>query len=330
MAETALDIELSRFAEKRDHSQDRAHIFITGLARAGTTLLMRLLYDTGQFCSLTYRDMPFVLAPNSWEGLVAADRRQTDVRERAHGDGLMVSSDSPEALEEVFWRVTCGRQYIKADSLVPMTADDEVIDQFRKYINVILYRYGGDRYLSKNNNNILRIPTINRAFPSSVVLVPFREPLQHASSLLGQHQHFSEVQRRDRFVRKYMNWLGHHEFGEDHRPFEFDGSKPSNPGAVDVIDYWLERWSSCYSWLLERAGAGDIQVLFFCYEHLCADPGGYQARLFECLELEGGTSGGIEIIPPATAETGQVDSARAGHAREIYAELVALSRSKLE
>ena len=38
-------------------------VFITGLPRAGTTLLLELLYRTGEFCSFTYRHMPFILAP---------------------------------------------------------------------------------------------------------------------------------------------------------------------------------------------------------------------------------------------------------------------------
>ena len=41
----------------------RDPVFVTGLARAGTTVLMRALHVSGQFASLTYADMPMVMAP---------------------------------------------------------------------------------------------------------------------------------------------------------------------------------------------------------------------------------------------------------------------------
>jgi hypothetical protein len=89
VAETALDIELSRYSKKCNFSHDQPHVFVAGLARAGTTLLMRILYETGNFCSLTYRDMPFVLAPNTWYELTGTNRREMVARERAHGDGVI-------------------------------------------------------------------------------------------------------------------------------------------------------------------------------------------------------------------------------------------------
>ena len=42
------------------------HVFITGLARSGTTVFLNSIYESDKFASLTYRDMPFVLAPNYW------------------------------------------------------------------------------------------------------------------------------------------------------------------------------------------------------------------------------------------------------------------------
>ena len=39
----------------------KEHVFITGLARSGTTILLNALYKSNIFASLTYSDMPFVL-----------------------------------------------------------------------------------------------------------------------------------------------------------------------------------------------------------------------------------------------------------------------------
>src|SRR5690348_14423268 len=58
VADLSFDLENALHPTKGDEdgAQQRP-VFVTGLARAGTTLLMRLLYATGAFCSLTYRDM---------------------------------------------------------------------------------------------------------------------------------------------------------------------------------------------------------------------------------------------------------------------------------
>ena len=66
IAEISLDIELAIFKNKISDVTMGRHVFVAGYARSGTTILTRALYNTGQFGSLTYRDMPFVLAPNCW------------------------------------------------------------------------------------------------------------------------------------------------------------------------------------------------------------------------------------------------------------------------
>ena len=73
------------------------------------------------------------------------------MQERANGDGIKVDYDSPEALEEVFWRVFCGSDYIKPGCLVPMSADSETVEKFRSFIALILKDQCDKLYLSKNN-----------------------------------------------------------------------------------------------------------------------------------------------------------------------------------
>ena len=47
-----------------NHIKFEKHIFISGLPRSGSTGILNLLYDTSEFASLTYQNMPFILAPN--------------------------------------------------------------------------------------------------------------------------------------------------------------------------------------------------------------------------------------------------------------------------
>lgn len=281
VGEALFDIEKSLIVSRLDDVSQDNHVFVCGLARAGTTVLMRRLYESGQFRSLTYRDMPFVLAPNLWRKMSGASKRNKEVQERAHGDGLMVDYDSPEALEEVFWRTKCGPAYIRNDCLVPMAATDEVLEDFRNYVSVVLKENTEKRYLSKNNNNILRLSSIATAFPNATILIPFRQPEQQAYSLMSQHQRFTKLHSTDSFAKKYMTWLVHHEFGADHRPFRFGGDFPDS-GNPNELEYWLEVWVNAYTYISSNL---HDNALLICYESLCDDNDLVWIRLAEKINI---------------------------------------------
>ena len=281
VGEAFFDIEKSIYGSKSPDVSEEHHVFVSGLARAGTTILMRRLYESGQFGSLTYRDMPFVLAPNLWSKMNRASFKEKQLEERAHGDGILVDYDSPEALEEVFWKARCDSDYIHNDSLAPMTASEEVIDDFRTYVSLIMHKTNNNRYLSKNNNNILRLGALVEAFPKATILIPFRQPEQQAYSLLKQHRMFCQRHNKDEFSRRYMSWLAHHEFGSDHRPFRFD-ERATDANGTDTIDYWLETWIQVYTYLLNNV---PDQAILVCYETLCAEDSGVWEELQSRLKL---------------------------------------------
>jgi len=273
LGEVLFDIEKFFFGSNTSNISAGKHVFIAGLARSGTTILMRTLYKYGEFCSLTYNDMPFILAPNTWRAVSKFSKQKREKKERAHGDGLKVDYDSPEAFEEVFWRTFCGSEYIKKDHLIPMTANNETIIKFRSFISIVLKNKSNKSYLSKNNNNILRLKTIYRSFPEALILIPFREPLQHAFSLRNTNEPFT---------KKYMTWLSHHEFGPDHRPFIFD-KKINNKEDKEKLNYWLKFWIRTYSYILENPPP---QAIFISYERLCNDTKNIWEKLSERIDLE--------------------------------------------
>ncbi len=330
IADFTFDLD-ALFCRVDPSTQDEGrHVFVSGLARAGTTIIMRRLYETGQFRSLTYRDMPFVLCPSLWQRISTPSRRKAEAVERAHGDRLKVDVDSPEALDEVFWRVFIGPDYIKDDHLRVHAVDSEHIEKFRRYVSCILQSQTSaerrPRYLSKNNNNILRLNAIHAAFPDAVVVIPFRHPVQHAKSLLEQHVRFSRLQSEDKFTRSYMTWLGHHEFGLEHKPFWFDRDKPfkAPPHPASSINYWLELWIEAYAWL--HANRPDTSILV-CYEDLCGDPAVWQ-RLLERLDLQADdTTQMTELARSADKEVAGIDPGLATASRALYDRL--RRRSKL-
>lgn len=324
VAETAFALDQQLCRPDTNAAAAGRHVFVSGLARAGTTVLMRRLYASGAFRSLTYRDMPFVLAPNLWRWL-GGGRGTKKATERAHGDSLMVDVDSPESLDEVFWRIFDGESYITRTSLSPHAPDARLQARFVSYVGAVLARSGRDRYLSKNNNNILRLGTLRSAFPNALILIPFRSPLAHADSLLRQHRRFTKMQGEDPFVLTYMDWLAHHEFGRGHRPFRFgDGVPLGNP---DTPDYWVELWLRTYNWLLDTA-PGD--ALFVSYERLCSDP-----EVWRKLALQAGidtdvvSDGGFQLTGGAAASE-PADTALSARARMLYDRLSARAAADLE
>ena len=122
--------------------------------------------------------------------------------------------------------------------------------------------------MSKNNQNIRRLNLISEIFPLSKILIPFRDPLQQALSLFSQHMKFGKEQNEDTFVRDYMRWIGHSEFGLDYRMIH-----PSNllyPNEKD-FNHWLEQWYLTYKSVLElSAEHGEFYLIG--YESLCNNP----------------------------------------------------------
>ena len=92
--EMLLDIEMAVFKKKLDKDNLKPHVFVSGLPRSGTTLLMRSLYETNQFASLTYEDMPFILSPNLWNKITGRKIKSYTSKERAHGDNIQININS--------------------------------------------------------------------------------------------------------------------------------------------------------------------------------------------------------------------------------------------
>ncbi|MEM6823830.1 MAG: sulfotransferase [Pseudomonadota bacterium] len=307
------------FTPKDAPSPERP-VYVTGLARAGTTVLMRALYGSGDFASLTYADMPMVMAPNLWARLSRRFSKDRVATERAHGDGVFVDFDAPEALEEVFWRVHCGQEYIRPDALIPHNLDEKALAAYRTYVSRICARYGKKRYLAKNNNLMLRINALNKAMPDARFLVAVRDPIAQAQSLLNQHNRFA---RADAFTAAYMRWLVHHEFGADARPYSLT-DQPMPTADRDSINYWLTLWIACYGWLLNAIEASSGGLRAVVYEVLCADPEEWRrVAAFAC--VEGSDDPGFRSASPMPDAPSGADSALVEHARALYSRFEALT-----
>ena len=221
-------------------------IMVTGLARAGTTTLLNYLYQHPKLKSITYRHMPFLMGSKLW---LRMNRGKTKKAERAHQDGILVDLDSPEAFDDYFWRIILKQKYYRGKGeLLLHSITEEDIQLYEQYIAPTLEEKD-DVYLSKNNNFILRMQSFLKKRDNYQVVMVFREPLDHAASLLRQQQLQSANQEEDPFVQDYMDWLGHNEFGQNRKDFVFN-EEPFTHHDKETLDYWLERWISYYSYAL--------------------------------------------------------------------------------
>jgi hypothetical protein len=260
------------FAERIDPDHALRPVFVTSLPRAGTTVLLEALAALPELAAATYRQMPFPLLPLLWTDASRRFHAAARPAERAHGDGLAVGFDSPEAFEEPVWMAFWPEHY-RGGRIRPWSAaarDPGFEAFFRRHMAKVVAAGGpgAHRYLSKNNAGIARLPLIAAAFPDATVVVPVRDPWAQTASLLGQHRRFLELHGRDRFARAYMEGLGHFEFGEAFRPIAF-GPEPPDPAAADRPAFWLRYWAEAYEAVLATAGPG---VVFVDYDRLAADP----------------------------------------------------------
>ena len=273
VSELSFDVDQKLFSPKKKNIQFKDnHLFISGLARSGTTALLEFLNQSDEFISLTYSDLPFILSP-SINSKIVKKTLKTDLKERAHKDGIYVNNESPEALDEVFWKVFLQDNYIEKDKLSLNSISDDILKKYKNYIERITFNKGNPkRYLSKNNNLVLRFDSILKIFPNATIIIPFRDPLQHAISLMNQHLHFSELQKKNPFSLKYMNWLGHHEFGLNQKPFYLGNDEIFNElknYKKEDINYWLLSWLNYYRYVSEKYNS---KCIFFCYESFCENP----------------------------------------------------------
>jgi hypothetical protein len=257
-------------------------IFISGLARSGSTILLELLSSHPETTSHQYKDFPLIHIPIWWNNfLKRAGQKVSHATDRAHKDRIKITPDSPEAMEEILWMsffAGCHDPRVN-NILTKMNSSSEFDSFYNDHILKLLHVKGGSRYLSKGNYNVSRIEYISQLFPEAVFLIPIREPANHIASLIKQHKLFCELETQNPKILSYMQRAGHFEFGLDRRPINF-GEDSINK----IQEYWAEgqevsgwgaTWSSVYSYvadLYENNSGLSKQIKIVSYESFCKNP----------------------------------------------------------
>lgn len=249
--------------KKKAGKQTKDFVIVTGLARGGASALTKLLFDSGRFHTLSRENMPFLLSVNLW-------------RKFYHPRALKLKQ-STETLEEYFFKVYLKDSFISEPTLTRHVVDPETFENYLTYQKLIADKKGDSTYLAKNNNLILRYNSLRSHNPEFKIALLFRNPVPHAYSLQSQHLRFSEMHEADPFTLEYMNWLGQHEFGLNHKVFDLEGMDLRERYGITSINYWLSVWISYYSYVLTLAR--DKNLFLIEYTDLCKQPGKLAATL---------------------------------------------------
>jgi hypothetical protein len=282
-------LESTVFSERLDGIPIDRPIFVCGLARAGTTLLHLAIASRPGVATHRARDYPLVYTP-CWTRQATANLKPTAPRERTHGDRIRITSDSPEALEEMLWMAFFPRCHDPATCCV---LDDRATHPgfesfYRAHLQKLLLADKGTRYVAKANYHVARLGYLLRLFPDARFVLPVREPASHIASLVRQHERFSAGERRHPRARAHMRRAGHFEFGLDLRPMNL-----GDTARVQEIQRmwehgdlagWANYWAMVHDHLadtLATSPALRAATLVVKYEELCATPAETLTQVFQ-------------------------------------------------
>lgn len=256
-------------------------IFIAGLARSGTTILLEKIATISGVATHRYRDFPFIMTPILWNralSLLGTDQKPV---ERPHRDKIRITRDSPDAFEEPIWQYYFPWIHdIKRSHILP---PGEQAPGFRKFyvehIKKIILVRRGSRYVSKGNYNLPRIQFISSVFPDALFIVPVRHPLTHILSLARQHEIFIRYAERDPKVAAYLSAVGHYEFGPQRAPvcLTAEGGRRAQEAwelGDQLLGYALQ-WNDVYAHMIALSRANPdlaARIQFVRFEDLCAEP----------------------------------------------------------
>jgi hypothetical protein len=258
-------------------------IYIAGVARSGTTILTEILSRHPDVTSHRYSDFPNVFTPY-WRNWIAERVRRAppEAGERAHKDRLLVTTESPEAVEEVMWMQFFEDLHDPSQCQVldSTTSNPDFERFYREHVSKLLAVRGASRYLAKGNYNTTRLAYIARLFPDARFIIPWREPVAQVASLVKQDRLFTRMAEEDPRVPGQLARSGHFEFGPDKRAVNVGSRAQAEAierdwaaGALAIG--WARYWADVYAHLLD-AMEDDRRladaVLLVDYQQLCERP----------------------------------------------------------
>jgi hypothetical protein len=291
----------SRLLQPRLRNQPIEHpVYITGLARTGTTITLEMLSQHPDVATHRYRDMAQPYLPFAWNWLF--DRLPLPAetpQERVCQDGIKVTRDSPEAVEESIWmRFFPGLHDENLPALLDGATSNPAFENcYRATIAKLLLARKRSRYVTKADDVVTRLAYLVRLFPGARFIVMVRRPEAHFASWIKMHELYLRMQQSDPRWFDLIRLIGHHAFGHDQRFVNVGDSERireirSAWDSGDRARAFGTYWSSIYGHVLDLAESDPLvrdAALFVRHEDLCDAPGDTIDRILAHVRLDAGS-----------------------------------------
>jgi hypothetical protein len=272
-------------------------IYIAGLARSGSTILLEVIASSPGIATHQYRDYPPIFTPYAWNWwLRHVPLGKPEPAERTHADGILVTDQSPEAMEEVLWMAFFEHLHDPAQSnILDASVTNPRFEKFyREHIAKLVLVRNALRFASKENYNVTRLEYLQHMFPDARFVIPIRHPAGHIASLIKQHRLFSVGQRKSPRALAHLQRIGHFEFGLDLRPIN-TGTDSSAASIAELwargeeVRGWARYWATIYEFVARRLNENPAlrqAALVVRFEDLCAAPEETLTRLRDHCALD--------------------------------------------
>ena len=271
-------------------------IYITGLARAGTTIILEMLDKHPDLASHRYKHFLMPYIPHCGSLILKNIKIYTKPFERLHKDGIIVTRESPEAVEEIFWQKFFDNVHNEnLSNIINGNVSNPTFEKFyRDHIRKLLINQNCYRYLAKNNYNITRMEYLLRIFPSSKFLLIIRKPVDHIASLIKQAKLFIKMERERPILKDWLRILGHSEFGYGQNCINVGNSELIHKirklwrDKKAYVKGWAYYWTSIYDFIANHLDANKKlkkATLIVRYDDLCEHPAKTIDKILEHTEL---------------------------------------------
>lgn len=271
-------------------------IYITALARAGTTIFLEMLSKHLDVGNHRYLHMVNPFIPHWIQKIANATPIFKKPVKRLHKDRIVVTRKSPEAVEEIFWQFYFEDIHNEETSniLNSNTENPEFEEFYKEHIKKLLINQNATRYFVKNNYNISRMEYLQKIFPDAKFLLVIRNPINHIASYMKQHRIFNEMERENKKLLLWTKIIGHREFGSARLCINLNNTKK----IERIRELWKDEktqvkgyatyWKSIYEYvtvLLQRNKKLAYATLIIRYEDLCDNPEKILDQLISHVEL---------------------------------------------
>jgi hypothetical protein len=266
----------------RKYTIDRP-IYVTGMARAGTTITLEMLSQHPDVAAHRYLHMVLPYAPHLIQLLANVLPLMKSPVERLHKDRMLVTRDSPEAVEEILWQRFFANAVDETQSniLGSDTRHPEFERFYNEHIRKLIFNQRSTRYAAKNNYNVSRMEYLQRMFPDVRFIVVIRNPFDHIASLAKQDMILGALERADPRLLDWTKIIGHREFGSARICINLDSSETVRSirhlweSPDTYAQGWAVYWNAVYSYVHEKLESNPElaeATLVFRYEDLCEFP----------------------------------------------------------